>query len=80
MGNTNTNSKRNDRPYSIDIYGSLDRRGESPRGDERTFDFPPTMANTVGKRRPVLCYQSSTDYGNEDPVDDFKVNKTCNSM
>ena len=69
MGNTNSNSKqRNDRPYSIDIYGSLDRRGESPRpGDERSFDFP------SGKRRPVLCYQSSSDYGNEDTIEEFKV-------
>ena len=68
MGNTNANSKsRNDRPYSIDVYGSLDRRGESPRGDDRSFDF------AAGKRRPVLCYQGSSDYGNEDTIDDFKV-------
>lgn len=67
MGNTSTSSKRSgERPYSIDVYGSLDRRGESPRGDER-FDF-----SGGGKRRPVLCYQSSSDYGNEDTNEDFK--------
>lgn len=67
MGNTSTNSKRIERPYSIDIYNSLDRR-ESPRPDEpKTFEFQP------GKRRPVLCYQNSSDYGNEDNNEDFKV-------
>lgn len=69
MGNTNTNPKRIERPYSIDIYG--DRRGESPRPDDstvRAFDF-----SGSGKRRPVLCYQSSLDYGTDETNEDFKV-------
>lgn len=68
MGNTNTNPKRIERPYSIDISGNLDRRGESPRPDDpRTFDF------STGKRRPVLCYQNSSDYGADETNEDFKV-------
>lgn len=71
MGNTNTNSKqRIERPYSIDVYNGAERR-ESPRpGDEfKSFETP-----SNDKRRPVLCYQNSADYGNEDNNEDFKVN------
>lgn len=85
MGNTNagntsgggsdgrgssTKSRSSDRPYSIDLYGSLDRRSDSPRGDDTRFDF---ASSAPGKRRPVLCYQDSTDYGNENTIEDFKV-------
>lgn len=76
MGNTNTNSKhRNERPYSIDVYpnhSTLERRCDSPRNeDSKAFDFGGPGG---GKRRPVLCYQNSTDYGGDDQIVDFKVN------
>lgn len=74
---SSTKSRGSDRPYAIDLYGSLDRRGDSPRGDETRFDFANSSSSSSGtapgRRRPVLCYQGSTDYGNEDTVEDYKV-------
>lgn len=67
---SSTKSRNSDRPYSIDLYGSLERRSDSPRADDTRFDF---ASSVPGKRRPVLCYQSSTDYGNDDTIEDFKV-------
>lgn len=82
MGNTTTNPKRLDRPYSIDVYSgagaTLDRR-ESPRPDDsKGFDFTSSTSTTTSsasgtRRRPVLCYQNSSDYGNEENCEEFKV-------
>lgn len=70
MGNTATSSKHRDRTYSMDAYSS--RESSSPRADDKAFDF----ANSAGKKKPVLCYQSSTEYSNEDGPDDYKVSDT----
>lgn len=82
MGNANANSKqRIERPYSIDGYDpSVDRR-ESPRPGEFGSGYNDLNRPTESSRRPVLCYQSSSDYGNEDTSEDFKViciNKSYN--
>jgi hypothetical protein len=69
MGNTNTSSSsKRDRTYSVD--SAYDRReSSSPRGDEsRSFEFV-----AGGRKKPVLCYQSSSEYGNDDPNDEYKV-------
>ena len=69
MGNTNaTSSSKRDRTYSVD--SAYDRReSSSPRGeDTRTFEFV-----AGGRKKPVLCYQSSNEYSNEDSNDDYKV-------
>ncbi|KPM08666.1 5'-AMP-activated protein kinase subunit beta-1-like protein [Sarcoptes scabiei] len=73
MGNANANSKqRIERPYSIDGYDpSVDRR-ESPRPGEFGSGYNDLNRPTESSRRPVLCYQSSSDYGNEDTSEDFK--------
>lgn len=68
MGNTNATSSKRDRTYSVD--SAYDRReSSSPRGDDsRTFEFV-----AGGRKKPVLCYQSSNEYSNEDSTDDYKV-------
>ncbi|CAG2180656.1 unnamed protein product, partial [Oppiella nova] len=56
MGNTNTtSSSKRDRTYSVD--SAYDRReSSSPRSeDNRTFEFV-----AGGRKKPVLCYQSSS--------------------
>lgn len=73
MGNTNTSSSsKRDRTYSVD--SAYDRReSSSPRGDEnRTFEFV-----AGGRKKPVLCYQSSSEYGNDDSNDEYKVCLNC---
>ncbi|CAG2174269.1 unnamed protein product [Oppiella nova] len=68
MGNTNTtSSSKRDRTYSVD--SAYDRReSSSPRSeDNRTFEFV-----AGGRKKPVLCYQSSSEYGNEDSTEDYK--------
>ncbi|KAH9406884.1 5'-AMP-activated protein kinase subunit beta-2 [Tyrophagus putrescentiae] len=81
---SSTKSRGSDRPYAIDLYGSLDRRGDSPRGDETRFDFANSSSSSSGtapgRRRPVLCYQGSTDYGNEDTVEDYKNHLNSSSQ
>ncbi len=75
MGNTNTHtntasssSHKRERAYSMDAHTHGRESSHSPRVDDgKTFEF---IAG--GKKKPVLCYQSSTEgYPNED---DFKVN------
>ncbi|XP_054154253.1 5'-AMP-activated protein kinase subunit beta-1-like isoform X1 [Oppia nitens] len=67
MGNTNTSTtSKRDRTYSVD--SAYDRRESSSPGsqDNRTFEFV-----AGGRKKPVLCYQSSSEYGPEETIDEF---------
>ena len=85
MGNSNDKptmgafrpSKEN-RSYLIEVPSESGRRSESPlpgtviddlTGPARFIDIP----NQNNRRKPVLCYQSSSDYGSEDMPEEFTV-------
>jgi hypothetical protein len=69
MGNAGTSAIKRDRNYSYSIdYVSGHRDSGSPKSDEfKTFDFGSI------RKKPLLCYQSSVEYGNDDNYYDFKV-------
>ena len=71
-------SARENRSYLIEVPSESGRRSESPlpgstaddtAGPVRFIDIP----NQNNKRKPVLCYQSSSDYGSEDMPEEFTV-------
>ncbi|RWS26005.1 5'-AMP-activated protein kinase subunit beta-1-like protein [Leptotrombidium deliense] len=66
MGNTTTSSAKRERTFSIDnVLPS--RECNSPRAEDvKSFEF------AAGKKKPLLCYQSSMEYGSGDDNDDFK--------
>src|SRR6218665_3966885 len=85
MGNSNDKSSiaafrpaKENRSYLIEVPSESGRRSESPlpgsnaddsAGPVRFIDIP----SQNNRRRPVLCYQSSSDYGSEDMPEEFTV-------
>ncbi|RWS00711.1 5'-AMP-activated protein kinase subunit beta-1-like protein [Dinothrombium tinctorium] len=65
MGNTTASSGKRDRTFSIDISP---RDSSSPRSEDvKSFEF------AAGKKKPLLCYQSSAEYASGDDTDDYKT-------
>ena len=88
MGNSNDKPAmgafrpaKENRSYLIEVPSESGRRSESPlppgsnilvedtTNSARFIDIP----NQNNRRRPVLCYQSSSDYGSEDMPEEFTV-------
>lgn len=77
MGNTNTSQVKRDRNYFYTIDGVNHPRdsSSSPRADDsKAFDF------IGGRKKPLLCYQSSAEYSVDDGYDECKIRPRASTI